>query len=283
MQDVQIEFDPNLNDPLRWATSMAHHFELLLPCLDVVGARSVVEIGAYTGQLTRVLADWAVQSGAGVVAVDPAPKEQLVALAQERDEVELIQASSFDALPRISMPDVLIIDGDHNYYTVSEELRLALDRAGATELLPLLLFHDVGWPHGRRDDYFDPARIPPGLLAPLVGEEAGIVPGHDGVRPDGLPYPRSAAREGGPRNGVRTAVEDFVEGHDDLQLVVIPAFYGLGAVWHGDVPWAAEIAKLLRPWDRNPLLQRLEENRLHHIVRAYQLRMALWRAKFSRS
>ena len=52
-----------------------------------------------------------------------------------------------------------MIDGDHNYYTVSEELRLIGERAPGSEL-PLLLFHDVRWPHGRRDDYFDVAQIP---------------------------------------------------------------------------------------------------------------------------
>ena len=52
-----------------------------------------------------------------------------------------------------------MIDGDHNYFTVSEELRLIGERAPGAEL-PLLLFHDVCWPHGRRDDYFDPEQIP---------------------------------------------------------------------------------------------------------------------------
>ena len=51
----------------------------------------------------------------------------------------------------------MIIDGDHNYYTVSEELRLIAERA-RTAPLPLLLFHDVCWPHARRDDYFDARR-----------------------------------------------------------------------------------------------------------------------------
>ena len=42
---------------------MAHHAELLLPCLDAVGARSVVEVGAFAGDLTRVLVDWAERQG----------------------------------------------------------------------------------------------------------------------------------------------------------------------------------------------------------------------------
>ena len=53
-----------------------------------------------------------------------------MALERERAEVELIRETSLEALPRIEMPDVVVIDGDHNYHTVSEELR-ADRRAGA--------------------------------------------------------------------------------------------------------------------------------------------------------
>src|SRR5947208_16209753 len=55
----QLDLDPYLHDPLQWGASMAHHAELLRACLHAVGARSVVEVGAYAGDLTRVLADWA--------------------------------------------------------------------------------------------------------------------------------------------------------------------------------------------------------------------------------
>jgi len=140
----------------------------------------------------------------------------------------------------------------------------------------LLLFHDVSWPHARRDDYFAPEQIPAEYRQPIAGERAGIFPGDPGVRRDGLPYPRSAAREGGPRNGVLTAVEDFVAEHDGLRLVVVPAFFGLGAVWHRDAPWAEEVARVLDPWDRNPLLRRLEVNRVQHIAQEHALRVELW-------
>ena len=64
---------------------MAHHAELMLPCLDATGAQLVVEIGAFAGDLTRLLADWAAGSGARVLAIDPSPQDQLVALERERD------------------------------------------------------------------------------------------------------------------------------------------------------------------------------------------------------
>ena len=76
------DVDPYEHDPARWGTSLAHTAELSLPCLDAAGARSVVEIGAYAGDFTRVLVAWAAGSGARVSAIDPAPQPDLVALAR---------------------------------------------------------------------------------------------------------------------------------------------------------------------------------------------------------
>ena len=255
--------DPYEHDPARWGTSLAHTAELSLACLDAAGVRSVAEVGAYAGDFTRVLVDWAARSGARVSAIDPAPQPALVAL----DGVELIRRTSLEALRDIPLPDAIVIDGDHNYYTVAEELRLIGERAPGAEL-PLLLFHDVAWPHGRRDDYFDPEAIPAPARQPLAGEE-GLFPGDPGVRPGGLPYPRSAAQEGGPGNGVLTAIEDFAAGRDRLRLVVVPIFFGLGVLWHLDAPWSDAVASILDPWDRNPLLERLEENRIFQIAQAF--------------
>ncbi len=254
---------------------MAHHIELMLRCFEAVEARSVVEVGAYAGDLTRVLVSWAAESGATVIAIDPSPQDGLVALSAEHEGLELVRQTSLDALPRIDLPDVLIIDGDHNYYTVTEELRLIRDRAPGSEL-PLLLFHDVSWPHARRDDYFDPEQIPADHRHPVAGKGRGIFPGDPGTRADGLPYPRSAAREGGEGNGVLTAVEDFTAADEQLRLAVVPAFFGFGAVWHAQAAWAAELERILEPWDGDPLLRALEENRVHHIAGEHALRIQLW-------
>jgi hypothetical protein len=262
-----MDIDPYENDPGRWAHSLVHLAEIIVPCLDAAGARSVVEVGAYAGDLSRVLADWAAGAGARVWAIDPSPQEQLVRLAGERDELELVRETSLEALPHIPLPDVVIIDGDHNWYTVTEELRLVAERAGEGTL-PLLLFHDVGWPHGRRDDYFAAEQIPAEYRHP-VAEGGGLFPGVSGIRPGGLPYRGSAAEEGGSRNGVLTAVEDFVAGREDLRLAIVPLFFGLGVVWQHDAPWAQALAATLAPWDRNPLLERLEANRILHLAVAH--------------
>jgi hypothetical protein len=270
------QLDPYQSDPDRWGTSLAQVQEIMRPVLDAAGAKSIVEVGAFAGDLTRVLVQWAAGAGAKVGAVDPSPQPGLVKLAEENPEVELIRETSLEALPHIDLPDAFVIDGDHNYWTVSEELRLIAERAG--DSLPLLLFHDVCWPHARRDDYFAADLIPEDYRQPIANGGGGIFPGEPGLRPDGgLPYPRSAVNEGGPRNGVLTAVEDFVAARDDLRLVVVPAFFGFGVVWPLTASYSDDLARILDPYDRNPVLERLEANRVHHLALGQTRAAEIWK------
>ncbi len=64
---------PRVKDPLQWGYSLSNVREILIPCLDAIGARSVLEIGAFEGDLTADLLDWAEDSGASVAGMDPLP------------------------------------------------------------------------------------------------------------------------------------------------------------------------------------------------------------------
>src|ERR671914_242493 len=66
--------DPQQSDPKQLGYSLANVAEILLPCLEAARAKSVLEIGAYRGELTGELLDWAAGSGAGVTAVEPDPR-----------------------------------------------------------------------------------------------------------------------------------------------------------------------------------------------------------------
>jgi hypothetical protein len=263
-----FDLDPSERDPGGWATSLLHNAEHVLSCLDAVGAHSVVEVGAFMGELTRLLLRWADATGAGVIAIDTAPHPDLEALEPANGSLRLIRASSHAALAELPLADAIILDGDHNYYTVSEELRIIAERAVEQQRrLPLLLLHDLGWPHGRRDDYYVPERIPAEHRQPLA--DAGLYPGEPGTYHGGIPCDNPAAHEGGPRNGVLTATEDFIAGHERLRLAIMPAFYGLGIIWDTTSPYDDALTKVVSTWDRNPLLQRMEDNRVLHLANTH--------------
>jgi len=255
--------------------------ELWLPVLDAAAPQSVVEVGAYAGDVTGILLSWARDSGARIISIDPDPQEALVQLAQENPALELIRATSHDALHTIPAADAAILDGDHNYYTVSTELALIEERARADEQrpgaeLPLIICHDVCWPHGRRDAYYSPDLIPDEHRQPTV-EGGFLFPEVPGLHSGGLPYRWPAVNEGGPRNGVLTAIEDFVSARDELRLAIVPAFFGLGVIWPRSAPWAEHVAAVLEPWEASTLLERLEGNRVRHLAsRELEAAHAAW-------
>jgi hypothetical protein len=143
-----------------------------------------------------------------------------------RDE-RLLVARSLDVLPSLEGCDVYFLDGDHNYFTVRNELELIVHNstnAGGEPASPLVFVHDVTWPWGRRDMYYQPDAIPAEARHPY-SERLGD------------PY-CIALHAGGPRNGVLTAVEDFLSEHaaQGWESIVIPAAYGLAILYQPGNP-----------------------------------------------
>jgi hypothetical protein len=245
--------------------SLGNFYEIWAACFDAAGARSVIEVGAERGRLTQELLRWAAPSGAHVTAIEPAPISDLLELTDEYPDLEIVEETSLDALAHLPIADVIVLDGDHNYYTLSGELRLIAERS---ERMPLLVLHDVCWPLARRDQYAVPDRIPPEHRHPY-GEDIKLVPGNSGTADRGLPFEWGALEEGGPRNGVMTAIEDFMEEHDGLRLAVIPIFFGCGLLWPESAPWSDAVAEIVDPWDRNPILERAEQARVTQLVQRH--------------
>lgn len=245
-------------------SSLANLAELVLSLLEAAGARSVLEVGAEHGHLTRELLAWAAPRDARVAVIDPEPQPRLLELLERDPAPSLIRAPSLEALADCEPADAIVLDGDHNHFTLSGELRLISVRAPGAGL-PLLLLHDTGWPLARRDSYHAPEQIPPEHRQPLA-RDALLAPGEPGVAEQGLPGGCVAAREGGAANGVLTAAEEFVAADESLRLALVPAFFGLGVIWHREAPWASAVAAAVEPWDRNPVLARMEDSRIDHLV-----------------
>ena len=96
-----------------------------------------------------------------------------------------------------------------------------------------MVMHDVLWPYGRRDLYYTPERIPEEFRQPY--RAGGIVPGRSELGPPGSgglnPHLANAEAEGGPRNGVMTALDDFLAEHDrPVRRLVLPLYFGLAIV-----------------------------------------------------
>jgi SAM-dependent methyltransferase len=253
--------------------SLAEFDDLILGALDLAGAKRVVEIGSESGRMTERLLAYVSHVGGELIAIDPSPSAEAARRLDLHPRATLVRAPSLEVL-REHPADAYLVDGDHNYYTVLHESAAMWDAARGDGRPLLAFYHDVGWPWARRDLYYDPGRIPAEYLKPHTWEhgvtldDPGVVEG--GFRGEG--GWACALREGGPRNGVLTAIEDFVVGKEaGLAWAHLPAVFGLGVLFDRNAPFAAALTTWLEPFHQNPLLERLERNRLECYLRVIAL------------
>jgi GT2 family glycosyltransferase/glycosyltransferase involved in cell wall biosynthesis len=201
---------------------------LILPLLDALNPRRIVEVGVELGTVTVPLLRWAQEHDASVHAIDPDPNLNVDRLLAEHGErLRFHRAMSLEVLAEIADVDLALVDGDHNWYTVINELRALGARAREDgREPPVILLHDVGWPYGRRDLYYDPSAIPEAHRQPHA--RGGIVPGRVELGPGLNDHLENALLEGTPANGVLSAVEDFVaESPTPWRTWSIPGLSGM--------------------------------------------------------
>jgi glycosyltransferase involved in cell wall biosynthesis len=200
------------------------------PILEAVDPEVIVEIGVDFGHNTRNILEMP-GSRAVVHAIDPAPQPNVDRwLSAYPGRLVFHRDISLNVIPELPQFQVGLIDGDHNWYTVFNEFMLIAALAGNDpDRFPVLLFHDIGWPYGRRDLYYAHDRIPPAYRHPHARK--GIKWGQSELAEDGglNAQLENALREGGERNGVLTAIEDAVKQTPiEFDFIRIPAYFGLG-------------------------------------------------------
>jgi hypothetical protein len=258
--------------------SLATFEPLITDVLDAAGATGVAEVGGEGGIFTEQLVAWAERVDGQVHCIDPAPSDQLERLSQHAERLRLIRDRSPGALKRLPKLGAYILDGDHNYWTVDAELRALDARLHDDERPSVVVLHDVAWPNARRDAYYDVERLPDEDVHPY-SRTGGVVPGvaemqEFGFSPAGrLAYART---EGGPRNGVLTAVEDFVAERPDLEKQIVSAVFGLGFLFRSTAPWANRVRELVAAYQL-PLIAEMERNRVDLYVEVLRLQRELER------
>jgi SAM-dependent methyltransferase len=180
--------------------------KLTIPLIKEGQERSVLEIGSSYGNSIRPVLEL---DDVNVSIIDPCIDTDLLAAFGGR--ITLHKGLSLDILTGLEESyDYIFIDGDHNWYTVFNELRL-IEQRNLLKAGGVIFLHDIGWPYGRRDMYYQPETIPAAHRNPHATR--GIQRGQSALVKDGgfNAGHYNAIEEFGPRNGVLTAVEDYLQ------------------------------------------------------------------------
>ncbi len=246
----------------------------------------ILEIGIERGLSTVSILGLCKKLKLPYIGVDPGVVENIKEAAAKDSSIVVFENKSLEVLPNLGtelkskgfeFPNVVVIDGDHNYYTLFHELKILIFELEELKVPYLIFLHDVTWPNAFRDSYYDPADIPeeyrhphdPNLWATYSHKE---LQKFGSITPKGEYH--YAKIEGGPRNGTVPAVLDAIKGYKDarLQFIVVPVVFGLGIL----VPLSSlslkskfKLLSFLEIFDIFfPLLWTLERNRLQ-LLEAY--------------
>lgn len=203
---------------------------LIEPILEALKPAVIVEIGSDKGQNTRKLLTYCHENDSVLHVIDPSPDypvKKWKKLYGKRAHFH--QETSLEGIKKIGQCDMLLIDGDHNWYTVYHELSLIVERSSAPEKIPVILLHDIGWPYGRRDMYYDPATIPEEYLKRHA--KMGLRLNRNALSEEGglNRHLHNATEEKGLQNGVLSGVEDFLHKCPiEFSWFPIAGLHGLG-------------------------------------------------------
>lgn len=215
-------------------SSLAEFWSLIEPALAVAKPKMVCEIGIGQGEFARLLLNFCANNHCRYTGIDPALDASAEYFQNADAKKELFREPSLKVLAKLPPQDVYFVDGDHNYFTVLEELRAICKRNHG----PLIFLHDVCWPWGRRDHYCAPDLVPEEFRH-AHSTDLGVVPGRSELAQVGFSGETSeykygaALHDGGPRNGVLTAAEDFLKEQptQKWKLVIVPVIFGLGILY----------------------------------------------------
>jgi hypothetical protein len=228
--------------------------------------------------------DAAAPRGARLRVVEPFPSPLLKSLAQSRENVDIVAGFSPAALADTAAAGLYVVDGDHNYVTVKGELE-AIFSSQSRDIIAVM--HDVGWPSGRRDQYYAPDRLPADAVWPHSFTRGALLDS-DELADDGRGFRGEgsfafARHEGGPRNGVHTAIDDFLAARSELAILETPLVFGLGVIGHRTgAPWPT-VQELMTPYTENPTLAAMERNRIELLLRVIELQDSSVRARAGRA
>ncbi len=205
---------------------------IIRPLFEKIKPNYIVEIGSEKGVNTANILAYCEENAAHMTAIDPHPQfdvEEFKVRYQEK--FEIYTDLSLNILPLLYDYDFILLDGDHNWYSLFNELKI-IENNFENKKFPMVILHDIGWPYSRRDLYYNPENIPFPFRQAYT--QLGISPEQEQLTVEGgfNPHLYNSIYENNPKNGVLTAIEDFIsESNIEFSFIEIYGFHGLGILF----------------------------------------------------
>ncbi|MDH2997510.1 hypothetical protein A1D22_07215 [Pasteurellaceae bacterium LFhippo2] len=247
---------------------MKNFWEIAIkPSIEQLAPTHIIEIGSDKGFNTRKVLSYCIENNCRFTAIDPFPQFDYQTMEKESNGLfKMVTDLSLNVLKDLEPADVALIDGDHNWYTVYNELDQIFANRKADKTLPVCFFHDTGWPYARRDMYYNPENIPKSHIKPHAKGGMFITnPELFNIGFNNNLY--NALTEGGEKNGVLTAIEDFVsDSSHNLTLYSFDGLHGLSILFEG----TEQNHQIFSPFDIQKKIALLTE--YHRLGQFYQVR-----------
>ena len=126
-----------------------------------------------------------------------------------------IEGNPLKILPNLKDYDAIFIDDDANWYTVFKELEIIREN---NDEFPLVFICNNNFPNRRRDSYINPDSIPSNFRHEYSNQLHISYNDEKVIINDGFYH---ACKENTPKNGVLTAIEDFLNENNHIGLMKI--------------------------------------------------------------
>ena len=181
------------------------------------------------------------------------------------ENIKYFKGNSLNILPKLSNMDAIFINGDPNWYTVYNELNLIRDN---NRNFPIVFVCNNKYPHNHRDSYINPEEIPEEYRneycdkLPILHEtnnETKYVMVNDGFC--------HAIHKDTPKNGVLTAIKDFLKENTSFKSLEINPIEGISLIYEPTKITDIKLNKILRNkkehnFDKNNLSEKLNVNNI---------------------
>ena len=141
---------------------------------------------------------------------------QITAIANENPnnfDLEIIKGNSLNILPKFNNYDAIFINDDPNWYTIINQLNIIKE---TNNEFPLVFICNNKFPHKRRDSYSNPDNIPKEFRQEFTRDLPLIFNDKKIFIQDNYFH---ATIENTDRNGVSTAIEDFLKSNREISIM----------------------------------------------------------------